>query len=523
MKFPAAQYVGKNSYLAVYNYHPDMSVKLPGSLKARPVAHFRYSYHGWTKGFDVFQAHPGSNPDEFLNVGKEIVSNDRGFQVIDLPKTKTLTRGEISETDTRYDVQAQILAGTDGEVLDLARADIEYFCRGRLAKKHLGTRIEEVQRIVPITEMRKIKPEWILTSGKADFIPQCLLEANIDFAQGCISSWIPYGEAKFENGNFVGYFQSPWDECDYCYAIPDHKPFPKSILDLDFKQLKNELMGEARLKMGRTERHGQPIKVLRFGKRTEASLPFDFGREMLAKTLEVMIETGTKGVMPTKFHEFNSEITELLRRTNSAVLYSVGFNRFEHGPVRYGSTNDWRIEQAIKHREAGVNSAVYLLVYAHDAPEKRELDVIETARKHKVPVQLLPMRFGSKKLVERMTGKSWASMKEIGQVSFDRPEGSCERGCGHIYSVQAGKLVPDEGINPGWAAIVGDNREDVRMCYHNKQDTYCGGCFQTEGIVARTVKVVTPKILGRYRREIRKEKNEPVVPDGVQIGLDIKV
>jgi hypothetical protein len=523
MKFPAAQYVGqKGLYLAVYNHHPDMSVKLPNHLRARHIAHVSYKKGGFNKGFDVFQVNPGTAVDDYLDVNKEVSVRGGGFEIGTALDKRRLERARISETAQRYDVRAEVVTGTDNEVMDLALTDIELFCKGNSAKKPVGSRVEYVQRIIPVTKMRRVKPDWILTSGKQDFIPQCLLTGNIDYSDGCISSWIPEPGARIEGDNFIGFFQAPWHECRYCYAMPDHKPFAKSIKDIDFEQLKRELLGDARLGMGREKPYGKQVEVLRFGKRTEASIPFDFGQKMLARTLEVMIETGTKGVMPTKFHRFDSEMAELFRRTNTAVLYSVSWNKFEHGPAMYGSNNQWRVEQAIRHREEGVNSAIYLSIYADEGPSDRELKMIETARGHKVPVQLLPMRFGSMKLVEIMRGRDWRSMKELRQVSFHGTNNiKTHVGCGDCYDVRAGKLNALKSVHPEWLKIIGNNDGDIRMCHHTDKHTYCGGCFINGGGIGETVHVETKKIKGRFRRERVKKKAAVVAPDSIQQDLKI--
>jgi hypothetical protein len=43
------------------------------------------------------------------------------------------------------------------------------------------------------------------------------------------------------------------------------------------------------------------------------------------------------------------DIADLAKKTKTTLLASIGFPEFERGALAYGSTNEWRMEQAIKY------------------------------------------------------------------------------------------------------------------------------------------------------------------------------
>ena len=503
MKFPGAIYESKaRKYLAVYSFQHDVSVMLPPSFEsAERVAHVSYSMGNKKGGIDVFLLRDDSlDFSGIVNLKKRISVNGREFRSDDLKSRSAdfLRRDSLKDCDERYGIQAQIVENPKNvreEVLEIARADIVFYCGKKYARDRRTPRIEYVEKVTPVTELKRIIPEKILTGGKQIFVPTCELDANIDFGKGCISAWVPGENASFDGKNFVNFYSYPFGECDYCYAEDQHKSFPKSVYEFDLARLKKELKGECFLEFGKEKALGRPVKTLRFGKRTEPWAGFN--SQEFIETLEAMTETRTRGVIPTKFLPFNPVVSELLRKTNSSIIYSIGFDEFELGACRHGCNNEFRIEQARKYHESGVNSNLYLLIVAHLPPGERETSILEFALKNSIPVQLLPMRFKRKDIASKVTGQDWGRLKES-RAQLELP-GLDEENRGG-YKAKYGRLICQD-INPQWLKMIGDNHGRIRMCHHDDRMAYCGTCFLNEGFIEETEKNKLERFGKRRKRK----------------------
>lgn len=517
---PAGIHLGKNNrkYLAVYNYQYDVSVMLPPEFSsAKRVAHITYSRGDKKGGVDVFLLND-SLPDvsTIAKIKKEIYFGEDGFRVDQKGKSYRIGFESRKDIDIIYDIQHQIVSSYKNigtEVSDLTRADIIYFCKLELAKTLRDPKRKYADKIIPVTKLEDVDPERVLTGGKQEFVPSCSLEANIDFGKGCISSWIPGEGAHFDGQSFVNFFSYLWGECDYCYAESKHKLFPKTIYKFDQQRLLEELRGQARLITGSNQILGRPVDILRFGKRTEPWTPFTQNQFM--QTLEAMVQTGTKGVLTTKFLPFIPEVVELLKRTNSNLLYSIGFDELEIGPVAYGCDNRFRVEQAIKYKEAGVNSSLYILIHPIFPPTNREIELLDIAKKNNMLAQILPMKLTSRNLAQQVISPfigptkhhPWDILKD--KSPYQEKLTSPEVKYGESYYHEAGKLIPKiDRFHPFWMNLVKNNKGNIRLCHHDEWLTYCGNCFHGQGFTIPTEHVnINPG--GKPKMRTRK-KTEPV-------------
>ena len=271
----------------------------------------------------------------------------------------------------------------------------------------------------------------------------------------------------------IDYYLDIGSECEYCYALYQHKIFPKSIIEIDKEQLKYEL----------THWNGErKVDVLRLGKRTEAGSRFT--RNQLIATLETCIETRTQAVLPTKFLEWDLEAAKLFKKTRSVVLFSIGDDDVELGPKTHGMDNDFRIEQAMKYKDAGVNSALYLLIDASAPIQEKHQKIIEYARNHNLPIQFLPLRVFSKDLAIKMNNASWDSLKgSKDQLAL------FENNCTGGYRLTGNGLLRAEHIDVEWNEMIEDNGGKFRMCHHNDEHTWCGTCFIRGGSITETQRV----------------------------------
>jgi len=456
MKVPSSFYLGKDGrqYLAIYTYFSDVYRAAPPSAKdSERLAHVDYSYAGFRKGFDVFLLNSPVVRDEL-----------KLFNTISHPQKERL-----ADVDRNQCVKYEVIGNYPHleELVWLMRQDIGDHCK-EPAKINTGTLIRYLDEIIPRTEPRIVHPEYLLQGGKQEFVRSCILAANLDFSHGCISG-------------MVDGFLDVFAECTYCYAIFDHDTFIKWLVYIDKNQLKEELMGGCKLNGKKGGFLGRLVDILRLGKTTEAGSIWTL--DSLETTIEACSETGTQIIMPTKYLEFNREIAEGFKRTNSVVLYSIGDDRWERGACSHGCNNEFRLEQAVKYNEAGVNTVIYLLIDAPRGPGEREYKILEFANRNKIKVQLLPMNIPNRKVAMEVTGMTSSQLKKMLTSSQLTLEGKEEKGGGYSHDGNKWRALE---IDDYWKNLIDSNKGDIRMCHHNKTDTYCGGCFAREGFVIPT-------------------------------------
>jgi hypothetical protein len=477
-RFPGAicQSEGR-TYLAVYNFQHDIySLPSADMHGLERIAHVSYSKGAKKGGIDYFQLTEDRKPEELVRVNKTITTFGNGFLISPLKKNKRepIPNSNLNQVDKKYDIQYQLKIlppFIEKEILGFARSDIFAFCKESIAKDLRGPQKRITKKIHPKTEIKRITPTQYLWGGKQWFIPQCILEANIDFGQGCISGFVPIDNSwSFDGEYFHNLFAMPSGECEYCYAERQHKSFAKTIYKFDKQQLKEELLGGARLGYNDKTTLGKPVEILRFGKRTESWTPFT--QEQFIETLETCAETGTRGIIPTKFLPYSKEVANLLKKTNSTLLYSIGFDEIEPGACMWGAENKFRLEQALKYKEAGVNSNLYLLIIGHHPPSQREMQILEFADfGRKIPIQLLPLRFQNKTLAEKMTREDF---KDLISKQEDLFEEKLYRG---TY-VKERQSILLKRFDPFWLNLAKNSEGSIRICHHNDKQVYCGRCFQ---------------------------------------------
>lgn len=540
MQRPGSIYQGTKGrqYLAMYNYNHDVSVRLPPELQsAERVASISYSKGKKEGNVDVFLLPQEHLPiSDRIRIKKTFSRTEGGYRVVhNNGRTAVLDGISIEEPHNflAYDIKAQIINSVSPEiaqdVLTLTAADINYFCGRNIAKnRREGPHLQKVEEIVQTTTLRRISPERVLTGGKAEFVPQCVLEANIDFTKGCLASWIPGKNATTDEETSTDYWHFPWGDCDYCYAADKHKAFPKTIYEFNQERLLEELGGGARLIYGSDKPLGKPVEILRFGKRTEPWTPFT--EDAFVGTLEAMLETGTKGVITTKFLPFKKEFVSLLRRTKSTVLYSIGgTDEVELGPLAWGADNGFRLEQAARYREAKVNAAIFYLIHPFFPPTEQDLTQHDFIDSHGIPLQYIGARFYRKEDVQKMIAplvglerdtnvSMWEVLKgnpltNHGQISFTK-----EHWFAGSYEEHAAILIPRlDKMYPFWKGRVGGNKKRIRMCAHDSEMTFCGGCFTKPGTISPTMESTdeNPRFVkltfrkkGRGNNRPKKDRNQ---------------
>ena len=296
----------------------------------------------------------------------------------------------------------------------------------------------------------------ITAEGKQSFYPDCILDLNADFARWCEASITPDGKL------------APWNECTYCYAGYKHGGYPliQKADKLDLIEQINRLKAE---RSGKSP--SLPTRFLRLGKKTEAAS--DRFLPNLLATFEAALETGIGIVLPTKHLRFYKEVADLAKKTNSTILYSIGNDELEHGPVALGFSNDQRLEIAARYLAEGVNTVPYVLVNAvREDGGKLFKDNLKKALDRFPKVQILPVRPRHKTTAYKVL-EGWND--PVGQAGIDlfkQEVGGYTRRKDHTRIA--------EEIHPSLTDRIGDNSGNVRMCHHNSTAEYCGGCFMKD-------------------------------------------
>ncbi len=516
MKLNTSLYTGNNSrFIVFYSEHADVHKLPPPNLRNQTshVAHVNYSYGKRERGLDAYLLNNGNFPQSNLNIKKHIRLGRPYRLTVDEDQS---IRYEFSESIKDTPIEA--------DLTELLRIDISNFCRTPAAEGNTSEIHSPI--ITPVTNMKINYPKSHLTSGKHDFVKSCLYRGNLDFAMGkakCIAGFIPgdgFGiKSSFNGGIFTGFFDSLLDECMYCYAGYQHDvPFPKSVVEIDRDRLKNELRNG--VLDGQKPQH-QVVRVLRIGKRVETGSKYT--RKQLFDTLETILETGTRAVMPTKSLEFDPDVADLFRKSNSVILYSEGdYSNVQKGLELHGWTQKFRKEQARLYSEDGVNVGFFMLIDAPSPPTKTNLALMEYARENKIKVQILPVRIPEKETARLMLGKNWDGMKgDVTQYDFNG-----EHGKGG-YGLTGNTFLTPKFIHQDWLNLVKDNKGmyvsqdpddvpdeldsglDVRMCHHmhtgkHMATEFCGGC----GIGNVGIKVVpeTVMVYTNKPKNVRKGK-----------------
>ena len=241
-----------------------------------------------------------------------------------------------------------------------------------------------------------------IVSGKAEYIKKrnenggyddvCLCNYNIDLSPGCISN--THCGTKKRNATR--------HNCTYCYARRTnyHEAKPYAADKATWKGIENNIIENK-------------IKYIRLGKKVECGNKEN--RKLLVKTLELGGKHDVQFIMPTKYLEFNKDIANLLRDTDSALGFSIGADRFEDGPCSYGCDNKFRLKQAHKYLDYGVNTILKIVTDVTVNPEEAERRgwfARKALREFPLEnIEMLPVRMKAKDFAYKATGEGWKSLQ----------------------------------------------------------------------------------------------------------------
>jgi hypothetical protein len=339
-------------------------------------------------------------------------------------------------------------------------------------------------------------------SGKQAYVPSCILDLSIDFFRWSCASLMR------------GKYYSPFSRCDYCYAKGWFNGAPiKRVLSVESDELVEQIK---RISMERAEltqdlrEQGRSIslrtRVLRLGELSEAGSLYTLETSLLP-TLEACVKAGIKPVFPTKMLAYDPRVVELLKKSKAAVLYSIGADQWEEGPFNQGCGVDFRIEQALKHQEAGVKTGLYLLIDGtnFDNPLfKANLDRARAlSQERKIPLQVLPIRPVGLDQLLYFTNQGGGLGREF---TLTAPgEGKIPPG----YVRMGNNQYAADRIDPRFLEL--EESRVLSMCHHDKRYTHCGGCLQARTRILNTddPNLITKK--GKLKRDRRKRGPKPTL------------
>lgn len=241
-----------------------------------------------------------------------------------------------------------------------------------------------------------------ITSGKAEYIqmrnekgeyePVCLCDYNIDLSPGCISN----------THCSTGQRSATRHNCEYCYARRTN-----------YHEAKPYAHDKAALKGIEQDIVDNKIKYIRLGKKVECGNKEN--RSLLLKILDIGGKHDVQFIFPTKYLEFNKTVGKILKETNSVLGFSAGRDESEKGACSYGCDNEFRLKQAQKYLDYGVNTTIKIVTDVTVCPEEAKKNgwfawkVLNDFPLDRV--EILPVRIKAKDFARKSTGESWTSLQ----------------------------------------------------------------------------------------------------------------
>ncbi len=184
------------------------------------------------------------------------------------------------------------------------------------------------------------KPVLKIVGGKGQHYELCVLDFNIDIESGVCSVTLENGQADRSKA------------CSYCYAAYLYKKDPnayriKTVKESEFKKIADKFNPERK------------EILLRLGKNYECGSKET--RTELYQVLELSAKYSFRPIVTSKLLEFDPKVAELVKAANGIVHISLGRDQDEVGAVNRGSTNRWRLAQALKYLRSGCPTQVRIV------------------------------------------------------------------------------------------------------------------------------------------------------------------
>lgn len=258
----------------------------------------------------------------------------------------------------------------------------------------------------------------LLTEGKGEFVKRklasgeiqeiCKCKWNADFAKACIAQVhgayleeVIRNNGKYDKGSMPAKRKEHGIDkrCDYCYSYTNWGQVTPRIVD---KKTEQEFLDK------------KP-KIIRIGKNVECG--HEFYIPTLMDFLKLCKKYSSQIIFPTKMLKYNEEVARELINVGGALHYSIGADKLESGVVSQGCTNEWRIDQAKKYFQRGMNADLTIVCDVTRSIEANTESgfAVETAlnisKQIGIPARVIPLRISSNNLARAVTGHSMAELR----------------------------------------------------------------------------------------------------------------
>lgn len=174
-----------------------------------------------------------------------------------------------------------------------------------------------------------------IVGGKGQSYELCVLDFNLDIESGICSVTLD------DNGK-----SDKKLACSYCYAsylYKNNSYKTKVIKESEFRKIATKY----------------PAHVLRLGKNVDCGSKRT--RDQLYQVLEYCIKYNMRPVITSKLLEYDEKVSQLTKKAAGVVHISLGRDEDEPGAVLRGSTNRWRLAQAVKYKRSGCPTQVRIV------------------------------------------------------------------------------------------------------------------------------------------------------------------
>ena len=383
-------------------------------------------------------------------------------------------------------------------------------------------------RIIPYGKADAVKRKDPAT-GEIEKICEC--QYNVEFAEtGCIFQ-VHLGQLEEVIRNLGSYNPEhtreyresgkwPNFRCKYCYAYRNiGNVFPKQVDDktrADFQEFRPGFV-----RLGKLTECGHPYYYKTFMDFLKLAHEFNTGLIFTTKAFSF----GIKGAEETRHYaeggsslvfdiakEFGmaegEKIAGELRKTNSSLLYSLGWDLAEEGACSQGFTNAWRISQAEKYYKEGVNTSLTVVcdVTSSILDNIERGSAISQAIKSNARIginfRILPLRPRKEVFID-LVGKEWGDSvrprRGVGYLDF----------CDMIYSKRKNHEAVSDFLHEDFEKF---REQGIGFCGQVGDYEHCDKCFlpgmESQRIRFLAKELVHVKYDKKEKPRSRKRKNK---------------
>ncbi|MCP4607018.1 MAG: hypothetical protein GY847_41980 [Proteobacteria bacterium] len=376
-----------------------------------------------------------------------------------------------AKTGLLYEIPKKYAAYAN-EIRGLVTADVLDHLAERYQPNELLDQKTSIDIVLfaPPSASKKVGAAGIQEATKQSLKDVCRYDLQIDLSRGCPAAISPYGYA------------SPREGCGYCYCHLDDKYGGEKTHSFDQEKASKQLRRLSRLRSAQ----GKDTKTICIG--VNADSGYSFYRTELITLLEFCVHEGLTPVVRSKFLEYDSIVSDLLKRSGGVLVVSLGNDSLEPGLVAHGRTQSVRIADGLRYLKEGVH------VVAGVVADPAQLDggplfseALQVAVSLFPSVVIYALRAKSGTLGDQFFGNGFQSRTtRNGQLAYEK------QGSQYLAAI----------VHPSIRKMIGKNRGKVRLCLKSGAGTYCGACHVRggKGVALKGVKKTSPRRVNTTKR-----------------------